>query len=200
MYARVIPIQCKSGLLTDFLSVYRNTVMPPLVREPGFSGTLVLSDPEAHTGFTITLWNSATALDRSEPKSRRAVAAMLLPFLTAHPQPEHYEVLVRAGQHIGGLFARMITLPVLGEQLDPARAIYEQEYLPVLRQQPGFHGVMWLANRSHGSGRGLSFWTSKEQMQAADRENEIFPRVLSRLAEYFSAPTERGYYAVSVQM
>ena len=200
MYARVIPIQCKSGLLTDFLSVYRNTVMPPLVREPGFSGTLVLSDPEAHTGFTITLWNSAAALDRSELKSRKAVAAMLLPFLTVHPQPEHYEVLVRAGQHIGGLFARMITLPVLGEQLDPARAIYEQEYLPVLRQQPGFHGVMWLANRSHGSGRGLSFWTSREQMQAADRENEIFPRVLSRLAEYFSAPTERGYYAVSVQM
>lgn len=200
MYARVIPIQCKSGLLIDFLSVYRNTVMPPLVREPGFSGTLVLSDPEAHTGFTITLWNSAAALDRSELKSRKAVAAMLLPFLTTHPQPEHYEVLVRAGQHVGGLFARMITLPVLGEQLDPARAIYEQEYLPVLRQQPGFHGVMWLANRSHGSGRGLSFWTSREQMQAADRENEIFPRVLSRLAEYFSAPTERGYYTVSVQM
>lgn len=200
MYARVIPIQCKSGLLTDFLSVYRNTVMPPLVREPGFSGTLVLSDPEAHTGFTITLWNSAAALAHSELKSRKTVAAMLLPFLTAHPPPEHYEVLVRAGQHIGGLFARTITLPVPGEQLDPARAIYEKEYLPVLRQQPGFQGVLWLANRSHGSGRGLSFWTSKEQMQAADRENEIFPRVLSRLAEYFSAPTERGYYAVSVQM
>ncbi len=200
MYARVIPIQCRPGLLTDFLSVYRSAVMPPLVQEPGFNGTLVLSDPEVHTSFIVTLWNSTTALARSELKSRKAVAAMLLPFLTAHPQPEHYEVLVRAGQHIGGLFARMITLPVPGEQLDPARAIYEQEYLPVLRQQPGFHGVMWLANRSHGSGRGLSFWTSKEQMQAADRENEIFPRVLSRLAKYFSAPTERGYYAVSVQI
>ena len=200
MYARIIPVQCKPGLLTDFLSVYRSAVMPPLVRESGFSGTLVLSDPGAHTGFIVTLWNSATALARSELKSRKAVAAMLLPFLTAHPQPEHYEVLVRAGQHIGGLFARMITLPVPGEQLDPARAIYEQEYLPVLRQQPGFQGVLWLANRSQGSGRGLSFWTGKEQMQAADRENEIFPRVLSRLAEYFSAPTERGYYAVDVQV
>ena len=65
---------------------------------------------------------------------------MLLPFLTAHPQPEHYEVLVRAGQHIGGLFARMITLPVPGEQLDPARAIYEQEYLPVPQAAARFSG------------------------------------------------------------
>ena len=85
MYARVIPIQCKPGLLTDFLSVYRSAVMPPLVRESGFSGTLVLSDPEAHTGFIVTLWNSATALARSELKGRKAVAAMLLPFLTAPP-------------------------------------------------------------------------------------------------------------------
>ena len=200
MYARVIPVQCRPGLLTDFLSVYRSAVMPTLVQESGFSGILVLSDPEAHTGFIVTLWNSEVALARSEPKSRKAVAAMLLPFLTVHPQPEHYEVLVRAGQHVGGLFARMITLPVPGEQLAPARAIYEKEYLPILRQQSGFHGVLWLANRSHGSGRGLSFWTSREQMQAADRENEIFPRVLSRLAEYFSAPTERGYYAVEVQV
>lgn len=200
MYARVIPIQCRPGLLTDFLSVYRSAVMPTLVQESGFSGILVLSDPEAHTGFIVTLWNSEVALARSEPKSRKAVAAMLLPFLTVHPQPEHYEVLVRAGQHVGGLFARMITLPVPGEQLAQARAIYEKEYLPVLRQQSGFHGVLWLANRPRGSGRGLSFWTSREQMQAADQENEIFPRVLSRLAEYFSAPTERGYYAVEVQV
>ena len=200
MHARVIPIQCRPGLLTDFLSVYRSAVMPPLVREPGFSGTLVLSDPEAHTGFIVTLWNSEAALAQSELKSRKAVAAMLLPFLIAHPQPEQYEVLVQAGQHVGGLFARMITLPVPEAQLEPARAIYEKEYLPVLRQQPGFQGVMWLANRLQGSGRGLSFWTSKEQMQAADRENEIFPRVLSRLAEYFSAPTERVYYAVEIQV
>ncbi len=200
MYARVIPIQCRPDLLTDFLSVYRSAVLPPLVREPGFHGALVLSDPEVHTGFIVTLWNSEAALAQSEMKSRKAVAAMLLPFLTAHPQPEQYEVLVRAGQHVGGLFARMITLPVPEAQLESARTVYEQEYLPVLRQQPGFQGVLWLANRAHGSGRGLSFWTSRDQIQAADRENEIFPRVLSRLAEYFSAPTERGYYAVSVQI
>ncbi len=200
MHARVIPVHYRPGLLTDFLAVYRKAVAPPLVQEPGFSGTLVLSDPETQTGCIVTVWNSAAALARSEWQSRKAVAAMLLPFLTSHPQPERYEVLVRAGQYIGGRFARMITLPVPGEQLDSARAIYEEEYLPVLRQQAGFQGVLWLANRAHGSGRGLSFWTSREQMQAADREHEIFPRVLSRLAQYFSAPPERGYYAVSVQM
>ena len=200
MHARVIPVRCKPGLLTDFLSVSRGAVFPALIQEPGFSAGLVVSDPEMNTGFIVTLWNSEVARVQSEMKSRKAVAAMLLPFLTAHPQPEQYEVLVRVGQHIGGRFARVITLPVPGERVDPARAVYEEEYLPLLKQQPGFQGVLWLANRAQGSGRGLSFWTSREHMQAADRENEFFPRVLSRLAKYFSAPTEMGYYAVDVQI
>ena len=175
MYARVIPIQCRPGLLTDFLSVYRSAVLPPLVREPGFHGALVLSDPEIHTGFIVTLWNSEAALAQSELKSRKAVAAMLLPFLTAHPQPEQYEVLVRAGQHIGGLFARMITLPVPEAQLEPARAVYEQEYLPILRQQPGFQGRA-VAGQSRARHRTRAELLDQPGTDAGRRPGErIFP-------------------------
>lgn len=200
MHARVVPVQYKPGLLNDFLSVYRQTVMPVLIQEQGFSGILVVSNAQTHAGFIVTLWNSEAALERSELSSRKAVARMLLPFLTHNPQLEHYEVLVRAGQHVGGLAARVITLPVPQEHVDPALAIYEEEYLPLLKQQPGFQGVMWLANRSQGTGLGISLWTSREQMQAADQVGGFFPDVLSRLAAYFSAPTEMGYYAINVQI
>lgn len=200
MHARVVPVQCRPGLLNDFLSVCRKAAMPPLVQEQGFSGALAVSDAATLQGFLMTLWNSEAALERSELSSRKDVAAILLPFLTHNPQLEHYEVLVRAGQHVGGLAARVITLPVPQEHVDPALAIYEEEYLPLLKQQPGFQGVMWLANRSQGTGLGVSLWTSREQMQAADQAGGFFPDVLSRLAAYFSAPTEMGYYDINVQI
>lgn len=200
MHARVIPFQCKPALLSDFVSVCRQAVLPPLVHAPGFDAAFLVSRTDAADGFLIGLWNSPSALTDSEPASRRAVASILLPFLAEPPQPENYEVLVRAGQHVGGRFARVITLPIPDRHLEPAREVYESDYLPLLKRQPGFQGVLWLVNRARGSGRGISFWTGLEQMQAADREGEFFPRVLSRLAEYFTAPTQMGYYAIDAQL
>ncbi len=199
MYARVVRVQYEPGLLNDFVSVYRQAAMPALIQEQGFSGILVVSNAQTHAGFIVTLWNSEAALERSELSSRKTVASMLLPFLTHNPQLEQYEVLVRAGQHVGGLAVRVITLPVPQEHVDPALAIYEEEYLPLLKQQPGFQGVMWLADRAQGTGLGVSLWKSREQMQAADQVGGFFADVLSRLAAYFSAPTEMGYYDINVQ-
>lgn len=90
--------------------------------------------------------------------------ARVISFLAEPPQLEEYEVLVQAGHHVGGRSARVITLPISDRHLGPARAVYEAEYLPLLKQQPGFQGV------------------------------------LSRLAEYFTAPTQMGYYAVDAQL
>ena len=199
MHVRVVRVQYKPGLLNDFVSVYRQAAMPALIQEQGFSGILVLSNARTNAGFLLTLWNSEAALERSELSSRKAVASMLLPFLTHNPQLEHYEVLVRAGQYVGGLAARVITLPVPQEYVDPALAIYEEEYLPLLKQQPGFQGVIWLADQSQGTGLGVSLWTSLEQMQAADQVGGFFPDVLSRLAAYFAAPAVMGYYDINVQ-
>ena len=200
MHVRVVRVQYKPGLLNDFVSVYRQAAMPALIQEQGFSGILVLSNARTNAGFLLTLWNSEAALERSELSSRKAVASMLLPFLTHNPQLEHYEVLVRAGQYVGGLAARVITLPVPQEYVDPALAIYEEEYLPLLKQQPGFQGVIWLADQSQGTGLGVSLWTSLEQMQAADQVGGFFPDVLSRLAAYFAAPAVMGYYDINVQV
>ena len=200
MHARVIPFQCKPSLLSDCVSVCRQAVLPPLVHAPGFGAALLMSRADTSAGFLLSLWNSPDSLADSEPASRKAVASTLLPFLAEPPQPENYEVLVRAGHHIGGRYARVITLPIPDRHIEPAREVYEADYLPLLKRQPGFQGVLWLVNRVQGSGRGISFWTGLDRMQAADREGEFFPRVLSRLAEYFTVPTRMGYYAIDAQL
>lgn len=200
MHARVIPFQCKPSLLPNFVSVCWQAVLPPLVHAPGFGASLLMSRANTSAGFLLSLWNSSGALADSDPASRKAVASMLLPLLAEPPQPENYEVLVKAGHHIGGRYARVITLPIPDRHIESAREVYEAGYLPLLKRQPGFQGVLWLVNRAQGSGLGISFWTGLEQMQAADREGEFFPRVLSRLAEYFTAPTRMGYYAIDAQL
>ena len=176
-YARVIPFQCKPGLHQDFLTIYRQSVQPPLLLAQGFQGVLVVSDAQTLAGYMVTLWASHPDLKASVRSSRKALAAVLLPFFTQPPAIKEYAVLVQAGQHVGGTMARVITLPVSDQNIDPALAVYEQSYLPLLTQQPGFQGVLWLANRSQGTGLGISLWASETSLQAADAAGGFFPDV-----------------------
>ena len=121
-------------------------------------------------------------------------------YLAQGPNHDPFEVLVQAGDPSGALFARLITLPVPAQHIEAALGVYKAEYLPLLQAQPGFLQVMWLANRNSGTGWGISFWSTHEQMQAADQEGEFFPKVLARLAVYFSGKPEMAYYAVNEQI
>jgi hypothetical protein len=109
-------------------------------------------------------------------------------------------VCVQAGQYIGGKAARALTLPIAGEQLDEALAMYNESVLPELKQQPGFQGVFWFADRSAGNGLGLSLWTSAEAMRAADEPGEFFPNAAGTLAVFFQAQPVVEYYTVSHQL
>lgn len=196
MYASVSPVFAKPEQLDDFLSVCGTTVLPSLSAEPGFISGSVVSAPSTNAAYIISLWNSAAERDNAEERNRSTQIAALTPYLVQAPKPEPFEILVQAGAQTGAIFARLITLPVPNEHIGSAIRVYEEEYLPLLQAQPGFLRVMWLANRTDGTGWGISFWLSHQQMQAADQEGEFFPKVLARLAVYFSGKPEMGYYAV----
>jgi hypothetical protein len=200
MYARVIPLQLKPNYMDDFLTVYQKSAVPDLLQRRGFGGALVLTDVESQRGLLLSLWEQPDDLRRSQPHSQRIVSAMLLPFLAQPPTPAHYEVCVYAGQYIGGRAARTLSLPIAGEKLDGALAVYSESLLPELKQQAGFQGVFWFADRRAGSGLGLTLWTSPEAMRAADGPGAFFPRAAQTLAAFFQAPPVRGYYTVSSQL
>ena len=200
MYASVLQANTKSERMDEFLSLYQSDVIPVLTEEAGFSGCVVVSARAANSAFVITTWESKATQQQAARGNGSAIAARSLSCLVEEPKPEHFEVLVQAGGRSAGLCARIITLPVPEEHLAAALEVYEAEYLPLLKAQPGFLRVMWLANRARGSGWGISFWSRHEQMRAADQEGEFFPKVLARLAVYFSHPPEMGYYAVDVHV
>lgn len=189
MHARVVPIRYKAASFSDLTTSYETSVVPALVREAGLRSAFLISDPASETGFCVDLWESKAAI-------RESASDPLLPHLVERPRTEHHEVLVQSGTPQGAHFARVITLPVPGEHVDAALRVYKEEYLPLLEKQSGFLCVVWLADRTRGSGWGISFWSSREEMEAADRTGEFFPKVLSRLAAYFSAPTKMGYHRV----
>ena len=200
MHARIIPVQLRAELLDDFLTVYQKTAVPDLLQRRGFAGGLVLSDAETNTGMIVTLWDSQEDLARSKSHSQRILSAMLLPFLAQPPVMASYEICVQAGHYIGGKVARSLTLPVAGEQLDEALAIYTDSLLPELKRLPGFQGVFWLADRAAGSGLGLTLWTNPEAMRAADAEHGFFPAAAAKLATFFQAVPVMNYYTVSLQL
>ena len=200
MYARVIPLRFKPDSRDDCLTVYQKSAVPDLLKRRGFGGALALTDVVSQRGLLVSLWERPDDLRRSQPPSQRILSAMLLPFLTQPPPPVHYEVCVEAGRHIGGRVARRLSLPIAGDRLDEALAVYTEVLLPELKRQTGFQGVLWLADRQAGSGLGLSLWTSAEAMRAADEPGAFFPRAAQALAVFFQVPPERGYYAVGSQL
>lgn len=200
MYVRVLPLQLKPDYMEDFLTVYQKSAVPDLLQRRGFGGALVLTDAESQRGLLLSLWEQGDDLRRSQPHSQRIVSAMLLPFLAQPPTPVQYEVCVQAGQYIGGRAARTLSLPIAGEKLDGALAVYTESLLPELKRQTGFQGVFWFADRQTGTGLGLTLWASSEAMRAADGPDAFFPRAAQTLAAFFQAPPVRGYYTVSSQL
>lgn len=199
MYASVSRTMAKPGHLDEFASSYKAQCLPALSLLHGFRSVIIVSAEPSNTVFVVSLWNSEADRDLAQASHRDVESDALAPFLAQGLNQAPFEVLVQAGDPGGALFARLITLPVPAQNIDAALGVYKAEYLPLLQAQPGFLQVMWLANRNSGTGWGMSFWSTHEQMQAADHEGEFFPRVLARLAVYFSGKPEMAYYTVNEQ-
>lgn len=200
MYARVVPLQFRPDFREGFLRVYQEHAIPDLMQRRGFGGALVLTNADTHTGMLLSLWDSHADVCKSQSPSQRILSAMLLPFLAQTPTLEAFEVCVHSGQYVGGTAARILTLPIAGEQLNDALAIYNQELLPELKRQTGFQGVFWLADREAGTGYGVSLWTTPENMRAADVSGGLFPGAAEKLRSFFRQPPAVTYYAVSSQL
>ncbi|HCU88579.1 MAG TPA: hypothetical protein DGR97_01455 [Gammaproteobacteria bacterium] len=196
VHAFVTQWTTKPGHLNTLASAYKAQLLPQLEVAPGCRHAFVVAAERSNTLFTVSLWDSERERDANPGSPHHSKEAKLGRHLTNNPNQEPFEVLVRAGISSNGLFARLITLPVQADNIDAALTVYKEEYLPLLQAQPGFLQVIWLANRDSGTGWGMSFWSAREQMLAADQEGEFFPKVLARLAVYFHDKPEMHYYNV----
>ena len=66
------------------------------------------------------------------------------------------------------MHARMTTIQMDPDRIDAAKSQLEADELPKWRELDGFRGFTLFADRSSGKVFGISYWDSREQMDAAE--------------------------------
>lgn len=93
MQARVVTGRFQPGKSDEGIQHFDDTVVPRAKALPGFKGALMLTDPSTGKILAITLWETATAMEATEPGFQES-AARLAPSLAGPPTQESYEVSV----------------------------------------------------------------------------------------------------------
>jgi hypothetical protein len=96
------------------------------------------------------------------------------------------------------VFARVTQLEIDTLRIDVATAIaqYEKDILPLLKQQPGYAGILMLSN-DQGAGVVISLWETEEAADIRDTGG-FYSEVLEHFTTIFRAPPGRERYEVSM--
>jgi heme-degrading monooxygenase HmoA len=76
-------------------------------------------------------------------------------------------------------YARIVRLKGDTNRAQEAMKLWTAEILPVIKRQPGFEGVVMLANRKTGDGLSVSYWNSEMAMK--DARGRVRPEALKTL-------------------
>ena len=66
------------------------------------------------------------------------------------------------------MFARVTTAQGQPDRLDEAVRYIQEQVIPAARQQRGFQGSYWLADRQTGKVLAIALWESEEAMRASE--------------------------------
>jgi hypothetical protein len=78
--------------------------------------------------------------------------------------------------------------------VDDALQVFEQQVMPVLREQPGYRGV-YVFSTPEGRALLISFWDTSEQADAT-ADTGWYPAVLEEYVTLFRSPPGREHYEV----
>ena len=96
------------------------------------------------------------------------------------------------------MHARVLKIHTEVERIDELSLLFQDSVLPLLKQQNGYQGGAFFADRKNGQGVLITFWNSKEDMLANER-SRFFQEQVSKFISFFSAPPIREEYEVVYQ-
>ena len=70
------------------------------------------------------------------------------------------------------MFARVTTVQGPPERLDEGARMIQERIIPAARQQRGFRGGYWLADRQTGKAIGVVLWEDEEAVRASEAAME----------------------------
>jgi heme-degrading monooxygenase HmoA len=97
------------------------------------------------------------------------------------------------------MYARVSTFTIQPEKLDEAIGIICDSALPALQQQPGYQGLLALADRETDRARVLTFWEGQAAMLAGERSG-FFQQQRAKVARLLAMAAAPGeHYEVTAQ-
>lgn len=95
MYARIVTAQSRPGALDEIVSVYENSIVPAMRRQPGFKGARLMANADTNVGISITFWETEADMLAGETSGYlQKEMAKLGPYFAAPPTTARYEVSV----------------------------------------------------------------------------------------------------------
>jgi heme-degrading monooxygenase HmoA len=93
MHAKVVTFQIKAGKRDEVIRLFQEFVVPGAKKHKGFKGGMLLTDPNADRGKSISLWETEADITASEASGfYKEWVARLSDVFAAPPAREIYEV------------------------------------------------------------------------------------------------------------
>lgn len=96
------------------------------------------------------------------------------------------------------MFVRLLRMKIDTDRIDEASKLFEETVVPLCRDQKGFQGAYYLADRETGNCLVMTLWGSKKNMMATE-ESRFFQEQLVKFMVFFKEPPVRETYEVIVK-
>jgi heme-degrading monooxygenase HmoA len=191
MHARVTTFTSKPDQADEGARTFQDGI--PAIRDlDRFKDAVLLMDRQSGKAMTIALWDNRQALEGSAPAARD-LFQKAAHTIEGEPQRQVYDVLeYRSGQN--RTFARVSTGTVQPSFFDSR----DTSIIDAASQQPGYAGFLMIGNRESNTLMGISFWDSKDHLEAS--ESGYYTREMNKSRDQFEGGQwSRDVYEVTAQ-
>lgn len=102
MFARILQFGVKAEMKKDFITIFKNQVLPILTRQVGFVEVLPFFPEKIadETAYNISLWATKADAERFEKETYPKVYEILKPFLTTPVTVKLFNLETTLCQHL----------------------------------------------------------------------------------------------------
>ena len=155
----------------------------------------MLIDRDQGTALGITLFPDEQAIDAAEPAFDQMAAAIPEDQRGRRVSVGRYEVLMLEGG-TGAKAARLSTLEGPPEQIDAGTRRAIEGIFPRVRELDGFAGVISLGDRTTGTTKLVTLWTSADALAASTEAANALRQEAAESAEGTIAAVEQFEVAI----
>jgi hypothetical protein len=93
-------------------------------------------------------------------------------------------------------YARVLRMHIKLDRVEQARKIFEESVIPLCKNQKGYLGSYFLADRESGTCIPITIWESEQDMLETERSAFFQEQIIKFMPFFKSPPTREGYEVI----